>query len=84
MGVGVPAPSRVLRVVHAMAHVEGGAALRARGANACSPPQGSHASGLLVPSRNHGARGGGGAPGAFERRSGAARYRQRPRARRHL
>ena len=31
VGVGVPALLRVLRVVHAMAHVEGGAALRAAG-----------------------------------------------------
>ena len=85
VGVGVPALLRVLRVVHAMAHVEGGAALREAGgakrvlAAAATRVRFPVCFSLPKPR----GRAAVAAPGAFPGASGAARF-GRPRARRHL
>ena len=83
MGVGVPALLRVLRVVHAMAHVEGGAALReAGGAKRVLAAAATRVRFPVCfsPPETTGARGGGGPGGRSPGASGAARRRATPRA----
>jgi len=66
-GVGVPALLRVLRVVHAMAHVEGGAALRAAGGAKrvlAAAVTRARFPVCISPPETTGARGGGGPGGA--------------------